>query len=73
IKLDEKTVRLTFKKREQEGLFEYYESKVIEVESTQNPIEFSVDIDQLFEDYELHQRMIWDTFIEIQNSKGVGI
>ncbi|MBK5456079.1 hypothetical protein JFU08_19100 [Bacillus sp. TH23] len=73
VNVEEKLVSLILKKREQEGLFEYYETKLIETNVNQGIFKFSMNIDQMFKDYKLSSNMIWDAFVEIQDSNGVGI
>lgn len=62
-----KFVTLKAQKREQEHLFEYYES--IRVESTsEGKLLFNFSIDDLFEGYEFNKNEIWDLFIELNDT-----
>ncbi|HDR7867669.1 TPA: hypothetical protein QCY24_001299 [Bacillus wiedmannii] len=73
VNLEEKIVSLILKKREQESLFEYYETKMLETNVNQGIFKFSMNIDQMFKDYKLSSNMIWDAFVKIQDSNGVEI
>ncbi|MFJ7683421.1 DUF6270 domain-containing protein [Peribacillus butanolivorans] len=65
------SIRLMVKKREQEHLFEYYDSMIIEPVSGVNPLNFSLNINDLFENYKLNKKLIWDLFIEVTSKDGL--
>ncbi|MEH7116848.1 DUF6270 domain-containing protein [Neobacillus vireti] len=64
-------VQLVAKKREQEQLFEYYESKIIEPISGSNPFQFSIDVNSFFEEVSLKKNLVWDLFVEVNSKEGL--
>lgn len=71
--LKEKTVTLKAKRREQEQLFEYYETKTLQPASTQTGLLFEIDMDSFFFNDAFSKKYIWDLFIEISDTSGAYI
>ncbi|MGE7778631.1 DUF6270 domain-containing protein [Peribacillus sp. NPDC097264] len=65
------SILLKIKKREQERLFEYYESMVFESLSEVSTLNFSLNINDIFENYNLNKNIIWDLFIEVRSKDGL--
>jgi hypothetical protein len=66
-------IKLLIKKREQEKLFEYYETKTFEPVAGTNPADFSLDLNALFEDAELKKNVVWDVFVEVSCEAGLSV
>ncbi|QHA93638.1 DUF6270 domain-containing protein [Bacillus sp. N1-1] len=68
--LKDKIVTLKAKKREQEHLFEYYESKTIGPASAGRLL-FHFSLDDLYDGYPFNKNVIWDLFIELKHTDGL--
>lgn len=66
-------IKLLIKKREQEKLFEYYETKTFEPVAGTNPADFSIDLNALFENEVLKKNVVWDVFLEVICEAGLSV